>query len=537
VGCSMWRILFVLVCFSCGADVLKEKLVLRPLLDGKILSHFSFSISSPSGITSPHYNLVPKSLGHLVASHNVSSIRLSLGAGRWYSERWGLPSFAAPEGLLVSGTFSSSESASSWERLLGGLGGLIGAPMSLLAKSGHTAVLADGTFLAASGGEPVCTENLTPWLSMLPCRDRAGFGSLLDPLKIFATSHHALGVSVDVDSESGSLVLSFDIAFVSNGQNAWWNSQTLFGKPFLSSCGLAAETRVDVDLRLTGEGDATATRMGSYVITRGEKFDFKLPNTRRLAEYGGVWAMRFLSGWGLEKGGVKTVVLNRGENSQSFDLLEIVPWYFRVDAASVMSSDASASVLVLDSEERSSPCVIEVKNVTVPANSSVVLSYTFSKAFLHLSEHPPNAHHGFYLPAARIKLTKGGEEFYTEGYFVCCYLGLFFYFCFFLSSSCFATCYARFFDAVQRCHIERYFIGIFLWVRARDFDCAILVGEEGTKAAKHTSAGETVKAHLVVDRQTCLSYIVIKHMVFNNCNSNVKRAGSAVDSVENKCRF
>ena len=27
--------------------------------------------------------------------------------------------------------------------------------------------------------EPVCTENLTPWLKLLPCRDEAGLAQLL----------------------------------------------------------------------------------------------------------------------------------------------------------------------------------------------------------------------------------------------------------------------------------------------------------------------------------------------------------------------
>jgi GPI-anchor transamidase subunit T len=40
--------------------------------------------------------------------------------------------------------------------------------------------------------EAVCTENLTGFLKLLPCRDQAGFGALLDPGVVFASGYHTL---------------------------------------------------------------------------------------------------------------------------------------------------------------------------------------------------------------------------------------------------------------------------------------------------------------------------------------------------------
>lgn len=57
-------------------------------------------------------------------------------------------------------------------------------------------------FLASEG---VCTENLTPFLKMLPCKHAAGLASLLSPHALFGAAFHGLGVHVTrvEDSESG----------------------------------------------------------------------------------------------------------------------------------------------------------------------------------------------------------------------------------------------------------------------------------------------------------------------------------------------
>jgi hypothetical protein len=44
--------------------------------------------------------------------------------------------------------------------------------------------------------ERVCTENLTPFLKLLPCPARAGIAALLEPHKIFDADWHGLGVHV-----------------------------------------------------------------------------------------------------------------------------------------------------------------------------------------------------------------------------------------------------------------------------------------------------------------------------------------------------
>ena len=53
--------------------------------------------------------------------------------------------------------------------------------------------------------EVVCTENLTPFLKLLPCKGKAGIASLLDGHKLFDASWQSMAIDVrSVSPEDGS---------------------------------------------------------------------------------------------------------------------------------------------------------------------------------------------------------------------------------------------------------------------------------------------------------------------------------------------
>jgi phosphatidylinositol glycan class T len=74
----------------------------------------------------------------------------------------------------------------------------------------HSHVLRHATLPA----ERVCTENLTPFLKLLPCPARAGIAALLEPHKIFDADWHGLGVHVRWRAGAGvELLLSVQAVF------------------------------------------------------------------------------------------------------------------------------------------------------------------------------------------------------------------------------------------------------------------------------------------------------------------------------------
>ncbi|CAG8809000.1 11174_t:CDS:2, partial [Dentiscutata erythropus] len=44
--------------------------------------------------------------------------------------------------------------------------------------------------------ENVCTENLTPWIKLLPCKSRSGIASLLNGHKLYDSNFHSMSIHV-----------------------------------------------------------------------------------------------------------------------------------------------------------------------------------------------------------------------------------------------------------------------------------------------------------------------------------------------------
>lgn len=58
--------------------------------------------------------------------------------------------------------------------------------------------------------EVVCTENLTPFLKLLPCKGKAGISSLLDGHKLFDASWQSMAIDVRPVCEGEECVLEIE---------------------------------------------------------------------------------------------------------------------------------------------------------------------------------------------------------------------------------------------------------------------------------------------------------------------------------------
>ncbi|THH31595.1 hypothetical protein EUX98_g2584 [Antrodiella citrinella] len=79
-----------------------ETLALRPLLDGRLLSAFSFKTllrgatpRDPGSLgvedETQHYTLFPLALGQILREYAVTEMHMTLNAGKWDYDRWGFP--------------------------------------------------------------------------------------------------------------------------------------------------------------------------------------------------------------------------------------------------------------------------------------------------------------------------------------------------------------------------------------------------------------------------------------------------------------
>ncbi|KAL6011281.1 hypothetical protein ACLOJK_001726 [Asimina triloba] len=260
-----------------------EELLLRPLPDRKVLAHFHFETTSPSSSSyGPHHRIFPKAIYQLVHKFRVQEMELSFTQGRWNYERWGgfdpMPSkYAKPPGVELWAAFDVplDQVDSTWKNLTHALSGLFCASINFLESS--TAYSApQWAFYSHSGSlrygalprEAVCTENLTPWLKLLPCRDKAGLAAIMDRPSIYRGYYHSqrlrlistefsqeevVGAGIELE-QTLTVVLrpsaQRTVTAYSSDRSLQpsWSLGTLFGRKVTGHCVLAKSSNIFLEL-------------------------------------------------------------------------------------------------------------------------------------------------------------------------------------------------------------------------------------------------------------------------------------------------
>lgn len=235
-----------------------------------------------------------------VQKFRVRELELSFTQGRWNYERWGgydplSSSYAKPPGVELWAVFDvpQHEVDASWKNLTHTLSGLFCASINFLESS--TAYSAPEWGSHQSSGklrygalprEAVCTENLTPWLKLLPCRDKAGLAALMDRPSIYRGYYHsqrlhltssefgAVGFTGIVLDQTLTLVLQPDKETGStySGSSIYqpnWSMSSLFGREVGGKCVLAESSTVYVLL----EGGLVSTLKSSWREKQGYEVD------------------------------------------------------------------------------------------------------------------------------------------------------------------------------------------------------------------------------------------------------------------------
>ncbi|KAK6141866.1 hypothetical protein DH2020_024390 [Rehmannia glutinosa] len=250
-----------------------EALLLRPLPDRKVLAHFHFQSSAPPTRTyGRHHYIFPKSIYQLVHKFQVREMELSFTQGRWNYERWGgfdpiSNSNAKPPGVELWADFDVPQDQvdDSWKNLTHALSGLFCASINFLEHSTSYSA-PQWSFRSFSGKlrygmlprEAVCTENLTPWLKLLPCRDKAGLSSLMDRPSIYKGYYHSQRLHLksdefDTSKMSTGIVLEQTLTvvlqpntFSGKISQPSWSLSSLFGRKVSGKCSLSNSSNVYV---------------------------------------------------------------------------------------------------------------------------------------------------------------------------------------------------------------------------------------------------------------------------------------------------
>ncbi|SMN22724.1 similar to Saccharomyces cerevisiae YHR188C GPI16 Transmembrane protein subunit of the glycosylphosphatidylinositol transamidase complex that adds GPIs to newly synthesized proteins [Maudiozyma saulgeensis] len=210
----------------------EERLNVRPLPHNHLLSSFEFQMNSepffPSDSSSnfdkyDHYTIFPKAIEPLLRRTDVRQLHLRFTRGFWDSEEWGrLPHDGFKSGgsgvelwALIEGN-SKKDAYKKWKSLANSLSGSFCASINFidLSKTNYPVFSfnpqerenegiplfnsTNNLYLmhASLANEPICTENLTPLLKLLPSKGKSGISSLLDGHKLFDSIWHNMAIDI-----------------------------------------------------------------------------------------------------------------------------------------------------------------------------------------------------------------------------------------------------------------------------------------------------------------------------------------------------
>ncbi|VDP32366.1 unnamed protein product [Soboliphyme baturini] len=182
--CSAFCILQSTEC----ADTYDEELVASHLPDGSILASLRFSMLKDTDL-GDHYNMFPMALGEVLRRYDVTELHLSMSQGFWRHRFWGYTDPSVPTGAQLVAWFENRNASGvdqKWKGLIHALTGLFCASLSQInsqltvrpqqthrMRGVSSSVIGNDSRFVRYGvlpSENVCTENLTPWKKLLPCK-------------------------------------------------------------------------------------------------------------------------------------------------------------------------------------------------------------------------------------------------------------------------------------------------------------------------------------------------------------------------------
>ncbi|OJJ45312.1 hypothetical protein ASPZODRAFT_69576 [Penicilliopsis zonata CBS 506.65] len=217
----LFTLFLSLICLVAASDY-HERLELQPLPAGSLLASFNFrSNASQQSFDQQHFRYFPRSLGQILQHAHTKELHLRFTTGRWDAESWGTRPW---NGTREGGTgvelwawidaANAEDAFAHWITLTQSLSGLFCASLNFIdstrttrpvatfePEGDHHASDADGSLPlhllhGTLPGEVVCTENLTPFLKLLPCKGKAGISSLFDGHKLFDASWQSMSVDI-----------------------------------------------------------------------------------------------------------------------------------------------------------------------------------------------------------------------------------------------------------------------------------------------------------------------------------------------------
>ncbi|KAF9490588.1 GPI transamidase component GPI16 [Pleurotus eryngii] len=451
---------------SSSGEEFSEELQIRPLRDGRVASTFSFRTflhgatpRSPESLgsddNSQHYHVFPLALGQILREYAVTELHLSMNAGKWNYDEWGYPGelgvATGAELWAWMGEGGISTVDERWAGLRNALSGLFCASLASMDEQRTTSPLMafvpegdlpnwPGPHLlrhASLPSEHVCTENLTPFLKLLPCKSLSGIASLLNPHRLFDADWHGMSVHVLWHANKGVEVgLSFQLVSdplrQSSSKRRDWSFQSLFDRSIDNRCPVASSSTINVKLpteeaySLEPSPSSSDDGIGRYNlnveghlpsdIAMRWPSEFQYPLGSASVPLVPLALQRTLTGASQANGHLALRIQNRLNEELRVVYLETMPWLVQFYAHTLSATvdgrkhaGLISNVSYIPPLHHSRPTTFQAI-LTLPPKSTVALSMDVSKAFLRYTDHQPDAQRGWDLPSAIFVPLRNGSD-------------------------------------------------------------------------------------------------------------------------------
>ena len=214
-------------------------------------------------------------------------------------------------------------------------------------------------------------------------------------------------------------------------QERTWSINEIFGRPIQGTClgsslkgseppQFCIQVPDDRPIYMTLGAEETkplSSESSCFPVPASDGFDVGLPkqDIKVLAPLPQppLYAERSFTGHGQERGGVQALLTNPSPDSAvEFIYLESLPWFMRlylhtlkvqISGKPAPSSNVIKDMYYRPAVDRRRGTQLEI-HLSVPAASTVTLTYDFEKAILRYTEYPPDANRGFDVAPAVIRL-------------------------------------------------------------------------------------------------------------------------------------
>jgi phosphatidylinositol glycan class T len=182
---------------------------------GHCFNRFPLFVFHFSSFKVDNYRLFPKKIGDIISNFEINELHLTQTQGVWRYGLWGEPAAQnVPSGLELQVWYNDLAAGFDdlWSQTIRSLAGLTCTsvntdhlnvepkysfrPHGVLLFNQSAKVLNSKRLKYVSvPSEILCTENLTPFLKLLPCDKYAGLAQLLtDPSYLFDTKFNSIGL-------------------------------------------------------------------------------------------------------------------------------------------------------------------------------------------------------------------------------------------------------------------------------------------------------------------------------------------------------